>query len=357
MKIKGKKGYILVMSVVLVSFLLFLSAAFIPFTMGIIDFQKRKQVEEDLEEIKQGILKYFEDTGTFISGLNDLGNPVQEQSADLTPVSGWRGPYVKGIFNEVLRDKWGIPRQQYIFRRQGQMMLLLSRGRNQQVDSNLTNWTNPGWQPAGDDIALVFTTASVSSALIEKTLNLLLLTKGQIYATNPVSPPAALTLNIRDAWGNFIRYRQCHRFASVIYSFGQNGVDDSAGGFQMCLLGQAGGDDIFVPLLWDISAQATGQVWKGGWGGNPDVCASYQITIWNLYPKPLRVDYYDMSYVNRTVNIGSNSSATIGSIPPLHQSDWVVRVSYQNDPIEGFHPSLVDLDSDCLIMKIYGFEY
>ncbi|MFN4182253.1 MAG: hypothetical protein ACK4G3_03490, partial [bacterium] len=234
------------MSVVLVSFLLFLSAAFIPFTMGIIDFQKRKQVEQDFAEIKQGILKYFEDTGTFITGLNDLGNPVQEVSVVPTPVPGWRGPYVKGIFNEVLTDKWGTPRPQYIFRRQGQMMLLLSRGRNQQVNSNLSNWTNPGWQPAGDDIALVFTTAPISSALIEKTLNLLLLTKGQIYASFPTSPPATFIPTVRDAWGNFIRYRNCHRFASVLYSFGENGLDDSAGGYQMCLLGRSGGDDIFV---------------------------------------------------------------------------------------------------------------
>ncbi len=360
MKNEEKKGYVLVLTVVLTSLLLFLSASFIPLTMGIVDFQKRKEAEQEMALLKEGIIKYYEDTGILPTALTDLGNPVQVAGILQEPLPGWKGPYFMGVADEAFSDGWRMP-YQYNFTPPlagvGQMVLLLSTGRNRQINSNLDNWWSSGWQPAGDDIAEVFSTALATSTLINKTQQLLFIAKGQIYVAFPSAPPATYVLPIRDPWGNLLLYRNCHRFGSVVYSMGQNGTDDSNFGYQMCLLGRAGGDDIFVPLLWDISAQATGQVWKGGWGGNPDVCASYRITIWNLYSNRLRVDYKDLSYTNHTVYVAPNSSTTLSSLPPLHRSQWVVNVSYQGDPIEGFHPSLLDLDSDCQGTKIYGFEF
>jgi len=365
--LKKERGEILVATLLLVGAVILLSAALVPVTVSIVHTRKEKEMKAKMNRMEDALLRYYQDMGRFPSA-NDPSTLLQLLAPGAVPDPGWQGPYISETPRNVIGDPW---RKNYSYDTgvsptQGDMALILSGSRNREKESNTVGgvWANDAWSPTGDDEAKRVNTMRIAAPLIQKTRDRLDVLKGQVYASFPTAPPATYTTPVTDAWGNVFIYRRCHNFGAVLYSYGVNKTDDSNGGSIPCTLNRPGGDDIFIPLLWDISAQTTGIRWKGGWGANPNICASYSMTVWNLYTNPIRVTTYDTSYGSRTIQVPSNSSAVITNIAPMHPTYWTINVYIpdpqnptQWTPVEGLYPTLADLDGNCAIQKVYGFQF
>lgn len=363
---RSERGVALLSLVLMGSAVLILASAMIPVTMSIVDYQKRTRTRAKLQLFQTALQNYFGDTGQFPAPTAGPGSGASALALarlylNVDNLGGWQGPYLPGPATDYLYDEWNTP---FVYRSGtgvgiGPITLVLSNGRNLTTDSDLTAWDSGAWASSSDDVALKVDTTALISRLRDKNLNLLLGYKAGLYNANPSTPPAAVvTALMLDAWGHPMVYRKCHNFAGVLFSYGSNGVDDSNAGANICLFESAGGDDMFVPLEWDISANATGLVWKGGYGSNPNICQSYQLKIYNLYPNDLTVKYRDTSngWPN-TKTIPGGGNVTINGVAPDYNGAWAVLVSYGAYAVEGFSPILLDLNGDCIVSKLYGYQY
>ncbi len=365
-RLRKKRGEILVATLLLVGAVVLLGAAVVPVTVSIVQTRKEREMKAKMNRMEDALLRYYQDKGQFPQG-NDTIAAMQLFAPTDAGDPAWQGPYISDIPRNVIGDPWRI---NYTFDSgvspsEGDVALILSGGRDRSKESVTADrvWTSDTWSPSSSDEARRVNTMRIAPQLIQRTRDRLDVLKGQIYAAFPTAPPATYTPAITDAWGNPYIYRRCHGFGAVLYSYGVNQTDNSNGGVTPCTLNRPGGDDLFIPLLWDISAQTTGIRWKGGWGANPNICASYSMTVWNLYPNPIRVTTYDTSYATRTIDVQPNSSTLITNIAPMHRTYWTINVYYRENstspwnPVEGLYPTLADLDGNCAIQKVYGFQF
>ncbi|MGH8103093.1 MAG: type II secretion system protein GspG [bacterium] len=357
---RSQRGVALLSLALLASTVLIVASAMIPITMSMVDFEKRNRTKDKILLIQEALLNHYFDTGAFPAETGTL--PLRRLYTNIDTLAGWQGSYLTGPSTDYLFDEWRRPFIYHIgtSTSAGPVAIVFSQSRNGASDTDLSNWQDDSFATIGDDISQKIDTFPLSKRLTDRNRNILIGYKAILYTAFPNSPPASYDTSTKpDAWGHNVVYRKCHNYAAVLLSYGFNGIEESGGGANICLTNRTGGDDMFVPLEWDLSAQATGVIYKGGDGGNENICRSYQMRITNFYPNDLTVVYYDATGIgsSNTQTISGNSSATMNGVVPALTAGFAVTVSYGGNAIEAFNPNVVDLNGDCVLSKIYGYEF
>jgi prepilin-type N-terminal cleavage/methylation domain-containing protein len=204
------------------------------------------------DQIATSMYYYYLDTGVYPAGTDRDG--LANLYVNSTGVAGWKGPYLRLQMEDGTADPWGRP---FIYRRgtapSGQpVFLLLSRGRNGEIDSDLSAWSAVGWDADGDDWARVFSERAPIAYFEDKTYHTLRFVAGMVYNVNPGSAPATFDASrYHDAWGQPIVYFRCNDYSAVLYTFGANGDDNSTGGTAICASARKQRDDLYVAMIWN----------------------------------------------------------------------------------------------------------
>lgn len=135
------RGFTLIELIVTAVILGILSASLFILTPALFTGIRKWQTESELDNLKKAIKMYAYDLGSFPGDLTDL---VQDTGAP-----SWEGPYTNEDMLEVALDGWG---GYYEYQTAGVQALVLSKGKNGVLDSNLAGWSSPTWTAGGDDI-------------------------------------------------------------------------------------------------------------------------------------------------------------------------------------------------------------
>lgn len=245
----NKKGFTVIELMAVIAIGIVLMAMTIGTAMGMRHFYSRRETVKELKDIGCALLRYQMDMDSFPAGEDRSG---LRRLWDPQASSEWFGPYTAPDMQNALTDGW---HHDYIYRR-GQntrgteVALILSRGKDGKVNSNLARWVRDDWQASGDDIAWKL---SASWNIKDKeglTQESLKREAGSLIARHPEAAPAAYTPELQDAFENRLVYVRCNDSAAFLLSQGANGVNDS----NLCQRGSPSGDDLAVSLEWSPNA-------------------------------------------------------------------------------------------------------
>ncbi len=233
------QGFSLIEVVIVIAILSILAGMMAPLSVHLVDRENTETTLKEMSEIKDGLLHYYEDINphAFPAALRDLITAP-------TGPTGWNGPYFSGTVDQVQKDAWGTD---YIYLQSGNYALLISGGNDKTVDTNSYNDFPPA-DTAGDSSDLVLNingnliAETLDREKIDETRETLKIVAGEVYNSNPASPPSSYTPTLSDAWGNSIQYNRLNNYSAKIYSYGVNGSDDFGSG-----------DDLVIALLWPPS--------------------------------------------------------------------------------------------------------
>lgn len=339
------------------------------------NFQKARQTDNRLGDLRGGLVRYYGDVGAFpsttvaattptiqtVTGLTLL--PVDPLRIGAPPAPGWQGPYLKrGPQTFPLQDAW----KNAFYYQSGvsggvDVAVILSVGANGRLETNLTSWTGALWSSGGDDQAMKVTSQEISKAFVDQTLQILARLRNQLESQSPMRAPATFNTAL-DSWGNPIVYRQCSRYSAVLYSYGKNKADDSNGVTPICTSGLPGGDDLsgFVP--WSPYGRLPGMLndgWTGGMHADQAVCQSYTYVAVNNFNDPLTISYYDVNRSLMTATVAAHSTGVVNNVYPWAMTSagygGTVPLSvYRNGILyDAVVPANADMDQDCVYQKVF----
>lgn len=245
------KGFTLIEAVAAVAIVVIVGSAVTLTSLPLINFYKEIQTRSELHELHGAMLRYAVDYGSFPPTLRDLIEP-RGGSANVL----WRGPYVARAEEDYLRDAWNSLYSYQVGPAAisgTQVAAIVAPGRDRTINTNLSAFQQLLWNLAGDDLGLRPTLQGLHWDTMLLTRHTLRLVRGQILTDSPASAPATYdTSGYRDGWNTPIRYRNCNPYGSVIYSYGPNRADDSAGGIVLCSGPQPpGNDDWYLYITWE----------------------------------------------------------------------------------------------------------
>lgn len=124
-----------------------------PLSATVVHYRKKVSTEEELERIKNGMMRYYYDVGNFPQSLTYL---VWDPG-----VSGWVGPYVSATLDGIQKDEW---ERDYVYRisEASRTAIILSAGRDGICQTNLGSalgcedpdtWLQANFRIDEDDIA------------------------------------------------------------------------------------------------------------------------------------------------------------------------------------------------------------
>lgn len=363
---KGRKkaGFTLVEMMAVASLAAILSSFALSAVAGAIHFKKGIDTEGNAEALKEALLRYFEDVGTFPvidAGDTTVGSTgLRKLGQNLDNRQGWKGSYMDPkVHQKFLVDGWDRNfRYRFGVNANGVgVALILSPGRNGVVDSNLTNWTQDGWVPQGDDIARKASVEEIIKWQEERVRRQLLLQRGRLIATNPTASPTVFPLPT-DIWGRNLLYARCSPYSAFIYSVGYDGVDNSGGATGICARGYPLGDDLMENAKWEVMGRLAGLLndgWTGGIHANQAVCSAYTYVAVNNFNDPLIIDYYDSQLNHRNATVAPRSTQYIPDVYPwMMTGNRVPLVVYRNGvEYDDFLGANADMDQDCYYQKIF----
>lgn len=204
-----------------------------------VDGSWREKTGAHLEDLADGLLRYFLDVGTFPAGQDSAALVALLSSAS----AGWTGPYVRGTPSGIVRDEWG----NLILLRPCASVnseavagwILLSDGPGPPSASMKNNH----WLTGANDIHRVLPAGSLGVYLnrqrFTETGKRLKLLAGETYASNLAGSPETSTLGEKDPWGNAYKYNKLSAYSGILYSIGPDGKDETGSG-----------DDIYEALSW-----------------------------------------------------------------------------------------------------------
>lgn len=340
---KKRRGFSFAELIATASLLVVGGLALSSIAFSIVRYARRQEALREMKEIADGLLRYYRDFGNFPPSLLDL---VQRP---VPATNRWRGPYVDKTFMDMSTDPWT---NFYIYQRSNyqfsniRIALLLSAGENRTLESNLAGWDSQGnWAPQGDDLAIRITPRTMDPVLSHLTQQTLTRLAGDLLARNPSTAPVNYnTAPYPDEWGGRIHYLRCNLKSAVLYSYGPDQVDDSAGGSLLCLGTFPSNDDVFIVVNWELRFIPNSPTWTGGLDVQPYNCANYTVTVTNLYPSNLSITYNGS--LTTTVPAGGTRSITTDT--------RTITVRYGSLTLDYFRPYEVDLDSNCVVLKRYG---
>ena len=237
-------GFTLIEIIIAIAVISIMAGMMVPLSVHLIDQRNAEATKEEMAEIKDGLLHYFEDVSpnAFPSALADL---VSDPG-----VTGWNGPYFPGTASQVQTDAWGTD---YVYKQSGNYAIVVSGGSDKQVAAG--SWDDfPPSDTAADASDLVVNVngnliaGKVTEEKIDQTKEILKLVAGEIYAANPDSAPSSYTPSLSDAWGNPIQYNRKNAYSAQVCSYGADQSDDFCAG-----------DDLYVALLWQPSGGGSGK--------------------------------------------------------------------------------------------------
>lgn len=121
----SRAGFSLLELVVVLALISLISGAVAPALGTLVDSKSRRVTKLEMEQIGAGVLRYFQDTGSLPSGVQDL---IASSAA------GWAGPYVQGAFddpisgnNGYLVDAWSRP---FVFGIVADTLTITSQGKD-----------------------------------------------------------------------------------------------------------------------------------------------------------------------------------------------------------------------------------
>ncbi|MFN4182141.1 MAG: type II secretion system protein GspG, partial [bacterium] len=306
---------IAVVSLVFIFFTLSTSAV-----LSAIHMQRRVQTEEFCRDLAGSVERYFHDVGHFPFRTDGAGLTLLARNLDNQV--GWRGPYIDIQRNFV--DEWN---RNLIYRFSATaggipVALVLSRGRNGVIESNLGTFQQAGWVPGGDDIAFKISSERMIKEQEERTRRILEDVAGLLKAQNPNLAPALFNPGIMDAWNRPIQYLRCSPLFAVVFSTGFNGNNDS--GRTLCNSARTLGDDLAEFVQYSTTGRIPGLLnpgWTGGLHGSNVLCDSYTYLLINNFNEPLRIEYYDRQKNFRTINVSARSMTVVSNVYP-----WILTV-------------------------------
>ncbi|MHA2610881.1 MAG: type II secretion system protein GspG [bacterium JZ-2024 1] len=352
------KGFTTVETIAVVSLMFIFFSISTSAVVSTMQMQKRVQTEEFCRDLAASVERYFHDVGHFPLRPDDQGLALLARNADNQV--GWRGPYID--IQRRFADEWqrnliyrfsitagGIP-----------VALVLSRGRNGVMDSNLATFHLPGWTPGGDDIAFKISAERMIKEQEERTRRILKDAAGLLKAQNPNLAPAIFKPGMQDAWNRPIQYVRCSPLFAVVFSTGFNGNDDS--GATLCNEARTLGDDLAEFVQYSTTGRIPGLLnpgWTGGLHASNVLCDSYTYILINNFNEPLRVEYYDRQKNFNTVNVSARSMTVIPNVYPWFLTaggqQRIPLVVYRGSLIsDQFNPVNADLDQDCYHVKTFN---
>ncbi|MHA2610882.1 MAG: type II secretion system protein [bacterium JZ-2024 1] len=345
-----RKGFTFAELIATASLLVVAGLALSSISFSMVRYARRQEALREMKEISDGLLRYYSDFGEFPPALTELIVPPTPRT------NRWRGPYVDKTLIDLITDPWSDPSSPlanvYLYLRSLyqfssiRVALLLSVGENHTLESNLTGWATQGdWIPGGDDLAIRITPRNMDPLLSHLTQQTLTRLAGDLLARNPSFAPANYnTAPYPDEWGGRIHYFRCNLKTAVLYSYGPDQRDDSAGGSLLCSGTFPNNDDVFTVVNWELRFIPYPPTWTGGLDVQPYHCASYTFTVTNLYPSALYITY----------NGSLTTSVPSGSTRNITTDTRTITVRYGSLTLDYFRPYEIDLDSNCIVLKRYG---
>ncbi len=248
---RRQAGFTLVEAIATALLIILFSSALVLTSFPLVQYYKEMVTRLELEEIRVGLMRYAQDFAGFPPTLRDL---VWRRGGNANTL--WRGPYVSRAQRDLLYDAWNQP---YTYRVRNfhtgprGVAVVLSRGKNRELDSTVSGFHLGTWEPQGDDLAIRPTSQLIHWELMEETLHRLTIVRGEILEDNPNQAPATYNMNrFRDPWGRVMRYRRCNRFAAVVYSLGPNRVSDVGNGAILCTrAAPPRSDEVYLVIVWE----------------------------------------------------------------------------------------------------------
>lgn len=330
-------------------------------TVALINYNKTQITKARLLETQDAILRFYSDNGIAPGGLVDL---LQDPGSG-AQWKNWQGPYLSRSHTDALNDAWGHPYTYQTCPNSGNpppscnagnmlsstpLVLLISNGKNGVLDTNpASQWWNSVWAPAGDDLTLEFPLRITSLDPIDITRNELDIGRARILVDNPTKAPNNWGVSSYvDAWGNKIQYNKCSDGLAFLYSYGPNQVDDSNKGNNLCNDPPIMGDDIVDAIVWEIRHDPATPSWTGGLDVQPTHCASYTLTVTNLYLQGATVVVRQNGNTIATINDGLIATLTVG---------WQdVQLTRGSLLLDDFRPDSADLNQNCTVSKTVGIQ-
>jgi len=247
-----KRGFTLIEILVVLAVLSIMAGAIFPLTLSLINYQKKSQTQENMEEIKEGLLLYFKENSSF---PDDLSKLVPD--------------YVSLSFSEVQKDSW---QQDYLYKYNDTNALLVSGGKDRTVNPDDYNDFPAEPKPGSHDLVVNVTAGQINKEKESITWEILELDAGLILKEYPSSAPLSVAgisgFEDTDDWGNPIVYQRLGDYIAKLYSYGSDRVDDG-GSFQK---------DLVKIINWQTASSGSsgssgdngsqGKQGKGGGEGN-----------------------------------------------------------------------------------------